>query len=266
MDPNIHKVSDAFSKQSFVFDDLYTTNLLSEYMRKKFREELVLHLKPQSHILELNCGTGMDTLYIAGLGHTILATDNADGMLQHIKAKVEQHQLHDRIQIQKCNFEHLEQLQPQTFDHIYSNFSGLNCTQQLNKVLQSMTPLLNDKGKISIVIMPKICPWELIMLFRGQFKTAFRRFKKGGTDAHIEGTIFKCFYYNPNYVIKALKKDFKVVSLKGMSITVPPPFIEHFVERHPKWFKVLSKLDGIIEKWWPFTVCCDQYMITLEKR
>src|SRR6185369_8273773 len=143
MDNNVHKVSDAFSRQSVIFDDLYSNNGLSEYMRKKFRAELETHLKPNSKILELNCGTGMDTIYIAGLGHDILAIDNSDGMLKQLADKVEKYRLNDSIKIQKCDFENLEQLYPKTFDHIYSNFSGLNCTDRLDKVLRSMTPLLN---------------------------------------------------------------------------------------------------------------------------
>ena len=77
---------------------------------------------------------------------------------------------------------------------------------------------------------------------------------------------FKCFYYNPSYVIKAMKKDFKVVSLKGICIAVPPPFIENFVERYPRLMKILMCIDKAIENYFPFTYCCDQYMITLEKK
>ncbi len=235
-------------------------------MRAKFREELQLHVKPASHILELNCGTGMDTLYMAGLGHTILATDNAAGMLQQLNAKIVKGLLQDKIKAQQCNFEQLEVLQPQTFDYIYSNFSGLNCTQHLDKVLKSMSPLLKSGGRVSVVIMPKICPWENVMLFKGKFKTAFRRFKKGGTDANIEGVMVKCFYYNPSYVVQAMREDFNVVSLKGICITVPPPFIENFVERYPRVMKALMRIDKAIENYFPFTYCCDQYMITLEKK
>lgn len=264
MSSNTEKVSEAFSQQSVVFDDIYTNNLLSEYMRENFREELLRHLEPDAHILELNCGTGMDTVYFASRGYRICAIDNADGMLHQLRHKVPAMGLQENIEVLKCDFEKLEQLQPRKFDHIYSNFSGLNCTGRLKDVLQSFRPLLHPGGKVSLVIMPRICPWENIMVFKGKFKTAFRRFGSKGTMAHIEGVHFKTWYYNPSYVINALKDDYEVRSLKGICITVPPPFIENFVERYPRLFSFLRKVDRRIERWFPFTWCCDQYMITLQ--
>lgn len=261
------KVSSAFSNQSASFDRIYTGNLLSEYMRSKFREELLCYLNKTASILELNCGTGMDTVYLAQLGYHITATDNSEGMLEQIRSKVRHMNLENRIQVRRCDFEHLSDLLPGQFDHIYSNFSGLNCTPHLDKVLLQMGRLLSPGGKISIVVMPKICPWENMMLFKGKFRTAFRRFSgKAGTDAHIEGVQFKTWYYNPSYILKALKKDFRLLSLKGISITVPPPFIEDFVERYPRVYAFLCAVDKKIEKIFPFNHCCDQYMITLQSR
>ena len=55
-------VSEAFSKQSEVFDKLDEENLLSAHLRKIFRKEVEKHTSPGSSILELNCGTGIDAL------------------------------------------------------------------------------------------------------------------------------------------------------------------------------------------------------------
>jgi ubiquinone/menaquinone biosynthesis C-methylase UbiE len=264
MNTNTDFVSQAFSKQSIIFDKLYQENLLTEYMRKKFRTEMLKHLDKDAHILELNCGTGIDTIFFAQKGYKITATDNAVGMIQQLKLKIAQLKLDHIITAQKCNFEELVSLQPQKFHHIYSNFSGLNCTEHLDKVINSFKPLLHPGGKVSLVIMPRICPWENIMLLKGKFNTAFRRFRKNGTMAHIEGVHFKTWYYNPSYVKRVARKDYNVLSLKGISITVPPPFIENFVEQRPRLYKFLTDVDRVIENKFPFTYCCDQYLITLQ--
>ena len=151
------------------------------------------------------------------------------------------------------------------FDHIVSNFGGLNCTDNLKDVLLKLSPLLNAHGKVTLMIMPRVCPWELILMFKGKFKTAFRRFKKN-TPAHIEGVNFSCYYYNPGYVITTLKKEFDVVTLKGVCITVPPEFYQGFVERYPKLFSLLKKTDKAICSVFPFNRWCDHYMITLQKK
>jgi ubiquinone/menaquinone biosynthesis C-methylase UbiE len=55
----------AFSKQSGVFDALYSDNTIINYKRKRVREHILRYLKPGSHILELNSGTGEDALFFA---------------------------------------------------------------------------------------------------------------------------------------------------------------------------------------------------------
>lgn len=265
MTTNTRQVSEAFSKQSGIFDDLYQENKLSEYLRSLFRQEVLSHLKPGSEILELNCGTGLDALLFAEKGHHVLATDNAPGMLAQLEKKLGSHPDEASVEPLRCSFHELQRLRGRTFDHIVSNFGGLNCTDRLDKVLEQFSALLKPGGKVTLMIMPKICPWELIMMFKGKFRTAFRRFGNG-TPAKVEGVSFMCYYYDPSYVKRVLKKEFKTLSLKGIFITVPPEFYQNFVERYPKWFKVLTRIDAAISRTFPFTYCCDHYLITLEKK
>lgn len=260
------KVSDAFSRQSPDFDHIYTSNAVAEWMRDKARMEVMTFIKPNAYLLELNCGTGMDSIWFAQKNIRVLATDNAPGMLAALKNKITANHLENQIEARRCSFNHLEILEGYTFDYIYSNFGGLNCTDQLPQVLQQAGKLLKPGGYCTFVIMPVICPWELLMLFKGYFKTAFRRFRKGGTDAHIEGVHFQCYYYNPSIIQKTLKEDFELISLKGMAFLMPPPFISQFQEKYPRWFKLFEKLENKLAGIFPFNRCCDHYIITLKKK
>jgi ubiquinone/menaquinone biosynthesis C-methylase UbiE len=238
---NNNPATDAFSRQAIVFDKLYSGNLLSEYMRSKFREELMEHLGPDSNILELNCGTGMDSIYFAEKGFDITATDLADGMLNQLSLKADRLKL-DNFHMMKLDFEDLSPLGDRRFSHIYSNFSGMNCSPRLDSILLSFRKYLKPGGKVTLALMPKYCPWEWLMILKGKFSTAFRRFHKNGTNAHIEGLFFKCYYYNPSFVKRLVSKEYKILSAKGICVTVPPPFIEGFVERHPRLFRIKSSL------------------------
>ena len=60
------------------------------------------------------------------------------------------------------------------YDHIFSNFAGLNCTDELNKVLDSFNCLLKPGGFVTLVILPKFCLWEFLLLFKGKFKLLSR--------------------------------------------------------------------------------------------
>jgi ubiquinone/menaquinone biosynthesis C-methylase UbiE len=258
-------VNEAFSRQSPVFDAIDRENSIIVWMRERIRKEVLHFLPENANMLELNCGTGLDAIFFASHGHKVLATDNADGMLEQTRRKLQSLNLQDKVTVRQCSFNNLEQLYGMQFDYVFSNFGGLNCSENLGKILNDISQLLKPGGRFTLVIMPTVCPWEIVTIFKGYFRTAFRRFKKHGATAHLEGEHFKCYYYDPGYVLKVLGEDFKLLSLKGLSITVPPPFIENFMEKHPKVFRMLEYIENAVLGKTPFNRWCDHYMITMEK-
>ncbi len=265
MSTNAQYVSEAFSKQSDIFDTLNTENKISGYLRGQFRDEVLSQLRSSSEILELNCGTGLDAVFFAEQGHKILANDNAKGMLEQLEKKIAARSLEKQIETLHCSFHDIHKIQGRAFDHIISNFGGLNCTEDLDGVLKQFSALLKPGGKVTLMIMPKICPWEMALAFKGKFRTAFRRLKKRAL-AKVEGVEFYCYYYTPGYVKRAIRNEFETISLKGVCVTVPPEFLQNFVERKPRMFERLKALDKKISGIFPFTYCCDHFLITLQKK
>ena len=207
-------VAAAFDNQSEGFDAAYAQNLIIQYKRKRVRDHVETLLKPKSQILELNAGTGDDSIFFAQRGHRIHATDISTGMQARLSKKIRSHQVDDKVTHEICSFSNLQNLnRPGPYDFIFSNFAGLNCTGDLDKVLRSFKPLLKNDGIVTLVLLPKYCLWETLLIFRGKFQTAFRRFfSSHGRKAHIEGEYFMCWYYNPSYIIKKLKNNFDLLS------------------------------------------------------
>jgi len=258
----------AFTRQSGVFDDIYANNTIVHFKRERVRNHVNQYLQPNSNILELNSGTGEDAIYFASQSHFVHAADISEGMQQELAAKVKKNRLEGRITIEKCSFTELGALQKKgPYNLIFSNFAGLNCTSQLQKVLLSFKPLLTSGGLVTLVILPSFCLWETLMVFKGKFKTAFRRFgSKNGADAHIEGVHFKCWYYNPSFVINTLKDDFEVLGVEGLCTFVPPSYIEHFAEKHVTAYGLLKKMEDRLKDKWPWRGIGDYYMITLRRK
>ena len=50
------------------------------------------------------------------------------------------------------------------YDMIFSNFAGLNCTGELDKVLASFSSLLKPKGIVTLVLLPGFCLWEFLLI------------------------------------------------------------------------------------------------------
>jgi hypothetical protein len=189
-------------------------------------------------------------------------------MQEVLSAKVKQMDLNDRVTQEVCSFTSLENLQqPGPYDLIFSNFAGLNCTNELNGVLDSFPFLVKPGGYVTLVILPAFSLWEFLMLFKGKFRTAFRRFSgKKGARAQIDGENFRCWYYNPSVIKQRLKPSFDVVDLEGVCTIVPPSYIEHFAEKHPRLYRFLVKKENRWKKTWPWRSIGDYYIITLKRK
>ncbi len=259
---------EAFDRQSAVFDKIYNTNSIIDYKRERVRLHMEQFLKTGNHILELNAGTGEDAIYFARKGFHVHATDISTGMLSVLREKTRSRQLENYISSETCSFTNLNGLRNKgPFDYIFSNFAGLNCTDQLNKVFLEFPALLKPGGIVTLVILPRFCAWETLLLFRGKFKTAFRRFfSSKGRSARIEGTPFLCWYYNPAYVIRLLRPRFEVLQLEGLCTIVPPSYIEKFEEKNPRIFRLLKKGENRWKSSWPWRSIGDYYILSLRKK
>ena len=258
----------AFSAQSGIFDEIYSGNTIVNYKRDRVRAHVMQYLKPNSHILELNSGTGEDAIFFAGKGHRVHATDIAEGMQQKLREKATKTPFSAAITTENCSYTQLGTLRHMgPYDHIFSNFAGLNCTGELDKVLLSLPDLLKPDGVATLVILPRFCLWESLLIFKGMFKTATRRwFSKNGVTAHVEGTYFTCWYYDPSFVINTVKNSFEVLSVEGLCTIVSPSYIEHFAERHPKAYRWLKAKEERYRFGWPWRFIGDYYIISLRKK
>ncbi len=265
---NEYYAAKAFTAQSGVFDEIYSDNTIVSYKRDRVREHVLQYLKPGAAILELNSGTGEDAVFFARQGFSVHATDVSNGMQQQLRKKVADQSLGHLVSNELCSFTQLHLLRNKgPFDHIFSNFAGLNCTGELDTVLLSLPGLLKPGGTATLVILPKFCLWESLLIFKGKFKTATRRwFSKNGVKAHVEGSYFTCWYYNPSYIINTLKDHFDVLGIEGLCTLVPPSYIEGFAEKFPRIYTLLKKVEGRFKSSWPWKFIGDYYIISLQKK
>jgi ubiquinone/menaquinone biosynthesis C-methylase UbiE len=258
----------AFDRQSLLFDELYGNDAIIQYKRNRVRKHVEESLQPGSRILELNAGTGEDAIYFAQKGYQVHATDISAGMQAQMQEKISKLQLKDFVSTELCSFTGLDELKKrEPYDCIFSNFAGLNCTQQLESVLKSFSVLLRPGGLAVLVILPSFCLWESLLFFRGNFKTAFRRLSaRKGARSHMEGVEFKCWYYNPSLVIKTLKPEFEVLKIEGLCTIVPPSYIKGFGEKYPRMFRFLTLQEDKLKAGWPWKFIGDYYIISLVKK
>jgi ubiquinone/menaquinone biosynthesis C-methylase UbiE len=259
-------VNEAFSRQSEIFDEYENGNEILKWMRSITHNHVMRHLKHDDIILELNSGTGIDAVYFGTKGYRMHCTDISEGMIRKLGEKVNRLNLNNFISYQILSFTELEKLENKSYDYIFSNFGGLNCSADLSSLFSQFIKILKPGGKVTLVLIPPVCPWEIGVIFKGKFKTAFRRLKKGGILANVEGIKFPVYYYSVSDAIKALGKHFRIIEVQGLASISPPPYMDNFPVLHPQLYNILTSLDEKASHLFPFNRLADHFILTAEYR
>lgn len=252
-DQSFDTIAEAFSRTAEKYDHFAEDHPNQTRMRHKVYAHLDRHLKPGSHILELNAGTGTDAAELARRGYYVHATDIAPGMLARARRKAECPELNGRLTVQECSFMELDKVQGAPFEAVFSDLGGLNCIPDLRPVIRQLPQVLKPNGILTWVLMPPVCLWEMAEIFRGHPKLAFRRLSKKGVRAHLEGLYFQMHYFKPRQVLEWFKSDYDLLEIEGLSVITPTAESKNFAKRHVHLYRGLAWLDdrlSVRPPWW----------------
>ncbi len=258
----LERVAEGFSRKAAAYDAFGADHINLARLRRKVYDHALRFLQPTDRILELNAGTGIDASFFASEGYAVHAIDIAPGMLDRLAVKIDRQQLHDRLTYQALSFTELDRLEAGLFQYVFSNFGGLNCIPDLSLVAQHLPHVLRPGGKLTWVIMPPICPWEIALLLKGRARLALRRWSRGGTLAHVEGARFMTYYFTPRQVLHALGPHFQLLRLEGLSVFTPPADRQDFPRRFPRLYRALVTIDDALSPRAPFNHWGDFFILT----
>jgi len=249
--PDFVGAARAFSAQSSHYDHDDKINQVITDLRKQVYDHVARFIHPNSSVLELNAGTGIDATHFVAQGHTVLATDLSDGMIREMTKK-----LNERLRVRQLSYDKLDMLDGEKFNYVFSNFGGLNCIDDLGKVTTHIPGVLNPGGYVTWVIMPRVCLWEFASILKGNLR-AFRRLKRDGVMAHIDGQYFRTWYHSLTDIRKAFGDNFEFIESEGLAATSPPPY-----KTDATGYKFLRKLDKVLNRTFPFNRWADHIIVT----
>ena len=244
------------------YDSSFTGSEIGSRMRKAVWARCAAIFAPGSRVLEMNCGTGEDALWLAERGVEVLATDISPAMLREAEAKLANSHAAGRVRFRELAWEDLGSLDDAAFDGLLSNFGGLNCVAELEAIGRSAAARLRPGGIAVLCLMGRAVPWEWIWFsLRGQPSKAFRRLRRGG--ARWRGIPIR--YPSIREVRTAFSRDFRVKRLSALGALLPPPYTEPFAERFPRAIRVLDAIERRCESVWPLPYLADHYLLELER-
>jgi len=154
---------------------------------------------------------------------------------------------------------------PRNFDGVFSNFSGLNCVDDLASVARELAGMVKGNGRLVLCLSSRCCLWETAWyLAKGNAGRAFRRWK--GQALGTLGEFQVSVQYPTMRDIKRLfGPEFSVRSCTAVGLAVPPSYVEHLARRFPGVLRRLEALDRKISAFPGLRVLGDHILLVLEK-
>ncbi len=257
--PSVVPAFDALAKD---YDSQFTATAIGAIMREAVWARCAARFAPGSRLLEMNCGTGEDALWLARHGMQIVATDASAVMLKTAEAKLAAVSLSARARFCQLAWEDLETFDQGPFDAALSNFGGLNCVGDLRAAARALAVRLRPGAVAILGIMGPVVPWEWAwFLAHGKPATAFRRLRRSG--AEWQG--ITVHYPSIAEVRQAFTPHFRILRVSALGALVPPPYIEKWIGRYPRALAALNRLERRFENRWPLPQLADHYVVELER-
>ena len=220
--------------------------------RRRIQELLLKTFPRGGRVLDLGCGPGVDSAWLAGRGHTVDAVDQSQAMLEQAETRCAGLPV-------TLHLGDLRDPPNGPFDAALSNFGAINCLDSLEPFATRLHQVLRPRGIAVLVLMPRVAPAEWIAgLMRLRPRLALRRLREVGD---VAGHSVHIRYPSTREVHRAFSSRFAVVARRGLGVALPPPR-----SGHPYLLPALDRADRVVGSWPLFRRCGDHTVWVLRRR
>ena len=250
------------------YDDTFSASAIGRAQRSSIWEALDRTFQEGQRILEINCGTGIDALHLAGRGVEVVACDSAPGMIAVAQQRMDASSNRSPVDLRCLATEQIAELeQDGPYDGVLSNFSGLNCVSDLKQVARDLACLVKPGGKAVVCLFGRFCLWETSWyLAHGKFRKAFRRFKRKGVEATLApGSTVVVHYVSVGALKRTFSPYFRLENWSGIGVAVPPSYLEALAIQFPRLFRFAAGIDPRLGACPGFRALADHVVLTFER-
>lgn len=255
----------AFDSVAAEYDGELGNNALVQKMRARVMARIEATFPRGAHLLDLGCGTGIDSAYLAARGYRITAIDASPAMV----AKTRERLRHAGLDASVLNLgiQELDQLDASALDGAYSDLGALNCLPELRSVSTVLAHKLKPGGKLLAAVIGRYCPWELAFyILRGQVDRARVRMNRGMVPVPLNGQKVWTRYLTPGEFAREFAVEFEPERWQGLALFAPPPYLVHHYSRFKRVFDALSDVDQLLGDKPVLRNAGDHFLMVLKKR
>jgi SAM-dependent methyltransferase len=264
----LRETQDAFDSVAADYDGQRGNNELIQDMRSEMWRWLDAIFPAPRRVIDIGCGTGLDAIRMAQLGHQVTAIDWSPQMVRRTADRACREGVTERVRVLALGAHELDQLEGEgTYEGAYSNLGPLNCVPSLREVSRDCARLLKPGGTLVFTVIGRICPWEIAhYLRRRQYARVKVRFARGLVPVSMNKHAIWTRYYGPREFYRAFEHHFTLTHYRGLCVFAPPPYLTAIREKHPAAYERLWRLDRRIAGWPLLRATGDHFLIVMRKR
>jgi len=268
MQRQLRETRDAFDSVAADYDGPRGNNALIQDMRSEMWRTLDATFAPESRLIDLGCGTGLDAVRMARVGHHVTATDWSQRMVERTRERAEREQLADRVQTIEVGAHELFRVDGQAqFDGAYSNLGALNCVPNLAEMAAQCARLLKPRAALVFSVIGRVCPWEIgYYALRRNWARLRVRFAATMVPVSMNKQVVWTRYYTPREFYGAFERQFALEHWRGLCVLAPPPYMTQMKEKHLRLYERLWRLDRRAAGWPMLRNMGDHFVIVMTKR
>jgi SAM-dependent methyltransferase len=255
-----------------VADD-YDRHILGNRINRLLRDRSLAELRRTfgraRSLLEIGCGSGMETLPLLQDGHEILCVDISERMLDVVREKARVERLTERLRTERLaagSLGHLVgTLGPGAFEGAYSTYGAMNCEADLTPIPPALHALIQPGGHFVAGVYNRWCAFELVgYSLTGQFDRAFGRF---GRPVPVGSSRFCVDIYAHSAATfqRSFAPWFVRERIAGVPVLLPPSDLVGYAEKFRDRFDRLDRWDRALAPRWPFRLLGDHFLMTLRR-
>jgi 2-polyprenyl-3-methyl-5-hydroxy-6-metoxy-1,4-benzoquinol methylase len=257
----------AFDGIAPAYDSIFTQTSVMRAQRWIVWKVVQKTFQPGSRILEINCGTGEDAVFMARMGLSVLACDASKGMIEVAQRRKAFEGGDLPINFRTLPTERIRSVaELGLFDGVFSNFSGLNFVRDLGQVAKDLAALTRPRARLLLCVASRICLSETLWFAAQlQMKRAARRFSGFGIepvgDAQIE-----VWYRTVQNIRRQFAPFFRLYDVRAVGLSVPPYYFEPWAKKHPMGMRMAATFDRAFQRVPLLRAMGDHVLLAFEKR
>jgi len=252
------------------YDHHITGNRINLLLRNRSLARLRELFRSSPRLLEIGCGSGMETLPLLEEGHELYCVDISSRMLEVVRAKARAAGVAERLTTRRLRaaetLELIEEVGSGAFDGGYSTYGALNCEEDLTPIPPALHELLRPDSRFVAGVYNRWCAFEVVgYAFSGQPTRAFGRQKR---PIPVGSSRFCVDIYAHSVADfdRLFRPYFVRERTEAVPILLPPSDLVVYAERFSRHFDRLARWDRTLGRAWPFRFFGDHFLTTFRRQ